>query len=568
MVRNVFTKLDALDETQDTLAVFISDNGFLWGEHSWTGKGYPYLESVKVPFYFRWPGQALLRPSTVDTRLVADIDLAPTVLKTLGIPTIADEPMDGLNLLGPKTRDFWLLENWRNDVTIGGYFNNPPASASILTPQYQYTEYYDDTGSLVKPIAAYPWRTSPLPGDPATAAGETQVREYYDLSGALGPPDPHQLKDPLGDNSTSNNPPPATLSWLDHKLDYERSCRGQGEVAGQDLATRRPRRLELPVERPASLEHGARSRRATPSVWPRCRRFSEHPRSAPVPCVAIDLPCSSIRTVRQPGIVMVELGASRCRRRMAPAGPEGTSGGWRSLELWAGERTAGDLMFEAYLCEQGYPEPEHEPALGTTKRPDYLLKRNGQRCMCEVKEFNKDTRSTPDQPDGTVDLKTVLKLIWSQLRQAARQLKEVADLGLPLVVVVTNPHGAWVNLGEREIGVGDVRRSDCRGADRYGTMVRLSVSPSTRWDATANLLAITSTSALWRSSANDNTHQTGSTRWASAISIFPPMSAGSTSRSPMGRGEKPEGTYHQVDVFKTLSASAASLSDVFFDGPQ
>ena len=124
LVRNVFTKLNALDETQDTLAVFISDNGFLWGEHSWTGKGYPYLESVKVPFYFQWPGQALLRPSTVDNRLVANIDLAPTVLKTLGIPTIADEPMDGLNLLGAKTRDFWLLENWRNDVTIGGYFDN------------------------------------------------------------------------------------------------------------------------------------------------------------------------------------------------------------------------------------------------------------------------------------------------------------------------------------------------------------------------------------------------------------------------------------------------------------
>ena len=40
-----------------------------------------------------------------------------------------------------------------------------------------------------------------------------------------------------------------------------------------------------------------------------------------------------------------------------------------------GRRTAGDLMFEAYAQESGYELSAHEPDLGRTKRPDYVLAR-------------------------------------------------------------------------------------------------------------------------------------------------------------------------------------------------
>ncbi len=39
-----------------------------------------------------------------------------------------------------------------------------------------------------------------------------------------------------------------------------------------------------------------------------------------------------------------------------------------------GQRTAGDLMFEAYLRDRGVDVPDHEPDLGAVKKPDYLLK--------------------------------------------------------------------------------------------------------------------------------------------------------------------------------------------------
>jgi len=43
----------------------------------------------------------------------------------------------------------------------------------------------------------------------------------------------------------------------------------------------------------------------------------------------------------------------------------------------ADARTAGEEMFEAYLAAHHQPVPQHEPDLGVTKRPDYVIEREG-----------------------------------------------------------------------------------------------------------------------------------------------------------------------------------------------
>ena len=54
--QNVFKQMRVHDEATDTLSFFLSDNGYYWGEHGLLGKGFPYREDVRVPFYVRWPG--------------------------------------------------------------------------------------------------------------------------------------------------------------------------------------------------------------------------------------------------------------------------------------------------------------------------------------------------------------------------------------------------------------------------------------------------------------------------------------------------------------------------------
>jgi arylsulfatase A-like enzyme len=133
MVQDVFEQLEETGEDDDTLAFFLSDQGFLWGEHAGQSKGTPYLESVKVPFFMRWPDNPIVgRGVTDSTRYVANVDIAPTVLDAVDVAP--DHVVDGRSLIDPGfSRARMLTEHWRT---------GDPNWASLTSPSYHYTEYY------------------------------------------------------------------------------------------------------------------------------------------------------------------------------------------------------------------------------------------------------------------------------------------------------------------------------------------------------------------------------------------------------------------------------------------
>ena len=69
----------------ETIIIYLSDNGMFLGEHRFPiGKIYVYEESMRVPFAVRFP--ALINSSRVESRLVGNIDIAPTIYELAGIP--------------------------------------------------------------------------------------------------------------------------------------------------------------------------------------------------------------------------------------------------------------------------------------------------------------------------------------------------------------------------------------------------------------------------------------------------------------------------------------------------
>jgi hypothetical protein len=111
-----------------------------------------------------------------------------------------------------------------------------------------------------------------------------------------------------------------------------------------------------------------------------------------------------------------------------------------------GAKTAGDEMVERYLAEHGIAVPEHEPDLGIRVLPEYVVEVQGKCCLCEVKEFAESTNSLPGT--GPWGGKIRHKPIRTQVHHGARKLREARDLGMPLVVVLTNPRGAPVLLDD------------------------------------------------------------------------------------------------------------------------
>ena len=82
-------------QLDNTLIVFVSDNGWLQGEHRVPGdKFLPYEESLRVPFVLRGPG--IPRGRRIAGQ-VANIDFAPTLVDAAGAH--AGRTMDGVSLL-------------------------------------------------------------------------------------------------------------------------------------------------------------------------------------------------------------------------------------------------------------------------------------------------------------------------------------------------------------------------------------------------------------------------------------------------------------------------------------
>ena len=107
--------LNALLDTgrlSNTMVVFASDNGFLWGEHRWKlDKNVPYEESIKIPYVVRYD-PLTPRPRT-DPHLALNIDLAPTFAVLAGVSYKG--AADGTSLLALlRSPD----SSWRTDFVV------------------------------------------------------------------------------------------------------------------------------------------------------------------------------------------------------------------------------------------------------------------------------------------------------------------------------------------------------------------------------------------------------------------------------------------------------------------
>ena len=186
LVDRVMRRLSDTGELDNTLVFFLSDNGYAWGEHRHVGKFVPYTESIKVPFVVSWPGH--LAAGAVDDRMVATIDIKPTVLAAAGIPLRDGDVVDGRSLLDGGRRERLLAEYWLDQANAPGIRD----WAALRTPAWQYIEDYDQPGGAT-------------------------FREFYDLTR-----DPGMDRNLLADHDPANDPPAA----IQAELAAARTCKG------------------------------------------------------------------------------------------------------------------------------------------------------------------------------------------------------------------------------------------------------------------------------------------------------------------------------------------------------
>ena len=103
--------LEANDEADNTIVIFMSDNGGLACAPDWrdgeihtqndplrSGKGSAYEGGIRVPMIVRWPG--VVRPESRCDKYVIIEDFYPTILEMAGIETYQTrQPIDGVSFL-------------------------------------------------------------------------------------------------------------------------------------------------------------------------------------------------------------------------------------------------------------------------------------------------------------------------------------------------------------------------------------------------------------------------------------------------------------------------------------
>jgi arylsulfatase A-like enzyme len=113
-VQAIADEITRLGRLSNTVFLFIGDNGYFWGEHRLEAKNRVYEEAVRVPFAVRDMRRA--PNDRVDRRhLVANIDLAPTILELAGLPIPPE--MEGRSLAPLLAAP---NPGWRIDLQLEG----------------------------------------------------------------------------------------------------------------------------------------------------------------------------------------------------------------------------------------------------------------------------------------------------------------------------------------------------------------------------------------------------------------------------------------------------------------
>lgn len=170
----------------ETLVVYQGDNGFAFGEHGLIDKRTAYEESMRVPLLLHCP--ALFRAGTVMPQVVANIDIAPTLLEAAGLRP-APQSMDGRSFL-PLAQGKSMP--WRDALLYEYYwermFPQTPTLHAVRGDRFKYIRCQGvwDTDELYD-LQNDPGETKNLVRDPAhTETVRTMSRQLWTLLGESG----------------------------------------------------------------------------------------------------------------------------------------------------------------------------------------------------------------------------------------------------------------------------------------------------------------------------------------------------------------------------------------------
>ncbi len=190
MVGRIVATLKHTGELDNTVIMYVSDNGWYNGEHRWFSEKIDSFEpAISVPFVVRGPG---FPAGATRTQLASNIDIAPTIVELAG--ATPGRTMDGESLLPFAAKKSYRHDRalnieaaWPGTSGVTAIFRSRYNGVQVMyegvrTRRYKYVEYYKDVhGMPAREEQLYDLRTDPhelnsLHKDPAHAGLKVRLR--------------------------------------------------------------------------------------------------------------------------------------------------------------------------------------------------------------------------------------------------------------------------------------------------------------------------------------------------------------------------------------------------------
>lgn len=192
----------------NTLIVFMSDNGYAWGEHRLQGKNTPYDVSVRVPLVMRFD-KGLPAGATDERVVAANVDAHATILDIAGV---RPGRIDGVSTLS-SNRDGLVMEAMR----WAGYYGRP-AYCGYRTKDRLYVRYATGFEELYD-YTQDPYELNNVADDPAYAVDKDALRRETRQACSPTPPgfawdaQPSRLRPPSEVHAFWDSPRSVSVTW-------------------------------------------------------------------------------------------------------------------------------------------------------------------------------------------------------------------------------------------------------------------------------------------------------------------------------------------------------------------
>jgi arylsulfatase A-like enzyme len=176
-VGRIVDELKAQGVYENTLIVFIGDNGYFHGDRGLADKWYPYEESIRVPLVVRDPRLPAARRDRTLDQFALNIDVAPTIVSAAGVPVpSAMQGQDVSPLYLHSRPPAWRDEFFYEHPTVTSK-DRIPSSQAVVRRDWKYVEWPEFDYQQLFDLKDDPGELRNLAADAAHAAQRSRMHE-------------------------------------------------------------------------------------------------------------------------------------------------------------------------------------------------------------------------------------------------------------------------------------------------------------------------------------------------------------------------------------------------------